>query len=114
MGLKLKIILGIIFTLSIIINIFLLFKKDIYFINQNDMRQDQRQYQYQGQLQFNMWMAQGDTIKWEGFYTKNIDEIIDKLNQLPPQYSYFSKIIYTDTGLYILIPKFMKESEIKK
>lgn len=85
----------------------------------NHTENKQYQQQFQGQLQFNMWMAQGNKIKWNKIVT-NSDEVVQKLEQLPPQYSYFAKLMYTSNtiakvNVIIYYPEFMTmtEKEIK-
>jgi hypothetical protein len=94
--------------------------------NNNDNRsfQDQRQFQYQGQLQMSFWLSKGDPVDWK---TATIEDIIDAkprqsinsfLKDLPPYESYFAKVIVLYTGergnvYQVVYPTFLKEKEIK-
>lgn len=107
--------------LSIALNIFLYIQRDKPLIAidkriYNDQRQDQSQWQ--GQLILNGYMSSGNKIIWNSKLfpiddkTSPIDSVKNYLTSLPPQYSYFVRIVhYPNIGTVVFTPEFM---EIKK
>lgn len=110
---KVIIILCIILALSIVLNILLIVKNGIVINNKYDQRQDQRQFQFQGQLLMNFFMAQGDKIEWVMKDFKTEKDLIKFMEELPPQESFFCKSLgdLRVSGVKILCPHYIKEKK---
>jgi hypothetical protein len=67
-----------------------------------------------------MWMSQGNEVKWkiEELYSK--EEVANKLGNIPPQYSYFTRVVYVgrvyrkisqspDYKFLLFIPEFLEK-----
>lgn len=110
---KVVIILCVILTLSIALNILLLIKGGITINNKYDQRQDQRQFQFQGQLLMNFFMAQGDKIEWVVKDFESEKDLIKFIEELPPQESFFCKILDGPRveNVRILYPHYIKEKK---
>ena len=111
---KVIIILCVILALSIVLNVLLIVKNGIVINNKYDQRQDQRQFQFQGQLLMNFYMTQGDSLTWVMKRTDSIEDALKLVAELPPQEAFFNQIIPTglDTNDVVLIyPHFMKEKK---
>jgi hypothetical protein len=110
---KVIIILCVILALSIVLNVLLIVKNGIVINNKYDQRQDQRQFQFQGQLLMNFFMAQGDKIEWTVTTFKTEGELIKFIEERPPQESFFCKPLgfNADGVRIILCPHYIKEKK---
>lgn len=101
-------------TISIICNIILLASTIILILGkgvsiENHTHQHQHQEQFQGQLMMNFIMYKGNKIEWKEKNFKSRKDGIDFLTTLPPQESYFAKIIHPGPNNFqIIYPKFLK------
>ena len=98
-------------TISIVVNIFLIIKGGIIVNNTYDQRQDQRQFQFQGQLLMNMYMTQGDSLTWVMKRTDSIEDALKLVAELPPQEAFFNQIIPSTSDVVLIYPHFMKEKK---
>lgn len=110
-----SVILVIIFSISFGFNIYYLTKGAINVTNKYDNRQDQRQLQFQGQLSMNLFLSRGDPVEWKKIVVTP-ENVQATLKKMPPQQSYFAKVIdfKTDNGVWIIYPDFLNLVEIKK
>jgi len=86
-------------TTSIIFNIILftititlLLGKGINIVKHEHVHNHQEQFQ--GQLMMNFILHEGDKIEWKIKKFKSNEELTNFLTTLPPQESYFAKILY--------------------
>jgi len=109
---KVIIILCVILVLSVVLNILLIVKNGIVINNKYDQRQDQRQFQFQGQLLMNFYMTQGDSLTWVMRRFDSVEGALKFVAELPPQEAFFNQIIPSGLATVVLIyPHFMKEKK---
>ena len=75
---------------------------------ENHTHQHQHQEQFQGQLMMNFVMYKGNKIEWKEEKFKSREDGIDFLTTLPPQESYFAKIVPGTNNFQIIYPKFIR------
>ena len=98
-------------------NVYFIFGKGINIDKRTITTNQNHNEQFQGQISFNMWMSQGNVVKWKVMRYEKIEDVENALNALPPQYSYFTKVFFVqgagfNTGFVVCVPEFMVE--IKK
>lgn len=118
---KIKLIVWIVLlSISVAFNVFFIAGNGIKIDKSINTTSHQHQEQFQGQISMNMWMSQGNTVKWTykvfmpvSAAPDQFKEIKDYITSLPPQYSYFAKWYYIPgVGTVIFTPEFM--TEVKK
>ena len=110
---KVIILLCTILALSIVLNVLLLVKGGITVNNKYDQRQDQRQFQVQGQLLMNFFTAQGDKIEWLVKDFESEKDLIKFIEELPPQESFFCKVLggLHSSDITVMCPHYIKEKK---
>lgn len=114
---KKYVIIGILFSISIIFNIYFLCGKGITINNYTTNHQEQYQQQWQGMLSVNQWVAQGNTIEWKEVLIDGSkgEKLIDTLNKLHPISALYSKMYCTTDFCLLVYPDiFTKTKEIQK
>lgn len=111
---KIIILFVILFAVSLIVNIYFIFNTPFTITHKHTY--NNQQYQFQGQLMMNMYMAEGTKIEWVDHYierTNDIqkdEELISKfLMSLHPTSSFFRDIYRYDKFIVIKYPNFLKE-----
>ncbi len=94
------------------VTLFFTMGKGIQIDKSTHMTTHQHQEQFQGQISMNFWMSQGNKVVWK-CPTVEPSELANHLINLPPQYSYFSKIAYSsrEYNLIVCTPEFMVETK---
>ena len=92
-------------VISIAVNVYFLSGRGISIDKSTHLHNEQ----FQGQLQMNLWLAQGDKVDWLILLdNKDFKAVHDALMALPPQESYFAKIFYKENGWTLIVPRFAK------
>lgn len=74
---------------------------------ENHSHTHQHQEQFQGQLMMNFMMYKGNKIEWKTKQCNSLEEILSFLTTLPPQESYFAKLVHP--GHHVIYPVFFKK-----
>ena len=67
------------------------------------------QEQFQGQLMMNFMMYKGNKVEWNMKQFKSLEGILSFLTTLPPQESYFAKLVHP--GHHVIYPVFFKKEK---
>lgn len=77
---------------------------------ENHSHNHQHNEQFQGQLMMNFMLHKGNKIEWKEISFNTRQEGLDFLNTLPPQESYFVKVIHPGINKFrIIYPKFFEK-----